>query len=267
LPAELSENVRVCPSVDQRRGLFRACKAKGRVIVCAKPDIGSRSWESDMVSLVRLRAADKGVELADDVCSFLVEIIGTDTGRVDGELEKLICYCGGPDQAITAEAVQEVCVGQGEAVSWALSNALGRRDLSETLHVVDVLVRQGKDPERSSRSLLMQTVSFFRQLLQVRILMQMHRLRSAQQVQWAVEQMSEEERASCQEDGLEFVTFHPYRIRSLAQQGLHYNGRELAQSICHLRDAYWKCVSSQVSDRVVLEETLIRLVGVSQSKA
>ena len=34
----------------------------------------------------------------------LVAAIGTETGWIEGELEKLICYCGGPDKPITLAA-------------------------------------------------------------------------------------------------------------------------------------------------------------------
>ena len=248
------------PGADARKGLALACKAQGRVIVLSKPEVRDRSWEGAMRALVRSRAEGKGVQLPQDVREYLVDVVGTDTERVDGELEKLICYCGAPENPITLAAAREICVGQGEAVSWALGNALGQRDVQESLRVVDVLIRQGQEPDRAARGLLMQAANFFRQLLQIRVFMQTRKLRSARQAQAAVEALSRDEKEDCRADGLEFVTFHRFRIGLLAEQALGYGGRELIEAVRTMRDAFWKAVSSSAAARVVLEEALIRTV-------
>ncbi len=249
------------PGADQRKALARTVKAKGKLIICNKPEVKDRNWEGEMRQLVKARAKDKNITLPDRVCDYLVGILGTDTARIDSELEKLICYCGGPDQKITLADAQEVCVGQGEAVSWTLRDALGNRDLAEALRLVDVLVRQGKDPDQITHGLLAQVANYFRQLLQVRVFMQAHRLRTPRQIQNTLEQMEPEAQEECQKEGFEFVTFHPYRVQIIAEQALKYSGRELIAAIRFLRDAYWKCVSSSVANRVVLEETIVRLMG------
>lgn len=249
------------PDVDQRKALARACKARGRIILCNRPEVRDRNWEADMRTLIGAQAADKGLALPGEVVTYLVDAIGTDTGRIDGELEKLICYCGGPDAPVSLEAAQEVCVGQGDAVSWALSNAIGERNLPEALRVLDVLLRRGKDADTVARSLLTQVANFIRQLLQIRVFMQDRRLRTAQQVKSACQALDDEERQRCGEEGLSFISFHPFRVQTLSRQALDYTGRELIQGVRLMRDANWKSVSSSVSVRVLLEEALIRLIG------
>ena len=246
--------------VDQRKALFRACKAEGEIVLCPKPDVRDRQWQAKMASLVRSAAASKGIGLPEEVAAYLVAALGTDTGRIDGELEKLVCYCGGVDQPITLQAAQEVCQAEGEAVSWALRDALGTRDGKEALRLVDVLLRREKDPEGAVLGLLFQIANGFRHLLQIRVFMQGRRIRNAGQVRGAVQGLTDEERAGCLNDGLEFVTFHPFRVGTLAGQAMNYNGQELVRAIVQFRDAGWKCVSSSLSKRVILEELIVSLV-------
>lgn len=248
------------PGVDQRKALFKACKAEGEIILCPKPNVRDRQWQAKMALLLRSAAAAKGLDLTEDVSSYLVAALGTDTGRIDGELEKLVCYCGGADHPITLEAAQEVCHAEGEAISWALRDALGNRDGKEALRLVDVLLRREKDPDGAVLGLLLQVANGFRHLLQVRVFMQAKRIRNAGQVRNAVQGLTDEERSSYLDDGLEVVSFHPFRVGTLAPQAMNYSGQELVHAIVEFRDACWKCVSSSLRKRVVLEEMIVSLV-------
>lgn len=248
------------PGVDQRKALFKACKAEGETVLCPKPNVRDRQWQAKMASLVRSSATAKGIELTEDVAAYLVAALGTDTGRIDGELEKLICYCGGVHRPITLQAAQEVCQAEGEAVSWALRDALGKRDGKEALRLVDVLLRREKDPEGAVLGLLFQVANGFRHLLQIRVFMQGRRTRNAGQVRGAVQGLTDEERTGCVNDGLEVVTFHPFRVETLARQAMNYSGQELVRAIVGFRDACWKCVSSSLPKRVILEELIVSLV-------
>lgn len=248
------------PDIDQRKALARACKKNGDITVCDKPNVRDRNWQARMRELIVRRAEEKGTRLPANVCEYLVDVVGTDTGRVDTELEKLICYCGGTDKPVTMEAVQEVCQGDGEIVGWALTNALGGRDLDDVLATIDRLVRQGQDADRTARGLLAQAAKYFRQLLQIRVFMQECSLRDARQVQRSLEQLPGEEKIAWQEKGMEFLEFHPFRVQMMAQQALKYSGRELIAALRVFRDAFLKTVTSSAATRVVLEEALVRVV-------
>jgi len=201
------------------------------------------------------------VELPGDVCLYLVEALGTDTGRIEGELEKLICYCGGTGQGISLAAAQEICCSQGEAVSWALRDAVGARDLDAALGLIEVLLQREKDPEGAVLGLVSQVASQFRQMLQLRVFMQTRKLRSVADCTARAEALTESEREECVAQGIEVVRLHPFRLKVLARQALSYNGTELTAAVIAARDTYWRCVSSAVGKRVLLEELLMRLLA------
>ena len=247
------------PKADGKKLLVKTCKAHGTLVLCGKPNVRDRNWQAAMAELVAQQAVVKGVSLPREVCLHLVGVIGTETAAIDSELEKLICYCG--DQPITLAAAEEICVGHGEEISWALTDALGERNAAEAIRIVSVLIRQAEsDPEQASRSLLSQVVNFYRQLLQIRLFM-MRRKVNAHAVKSALESLSDEERAALLADGLEVAGFNSWRAQVLAKGAMHYHGQELVDAICCLRDAYRRCVTAKVSVRVLLEECILRLAG------
>jgi len=250
------------PDADQRKALCRACKAHGVLRIHRKPDIRqSRTWQGDMRQLVTKAAEDKGVALPRDVLGFLVDALGTDTARVDSELEKLICYCGGPDAPITLDAVEEVCLAEGETVSWAFTGAIGDRRPGQAIQHADTLLRQEKDPEGAVMGLLVQTQRHLRNLLEVKVFMHRSKIRAPGAVQDAIKALSDEDKAAFEREGLDIVTYNPYRVLKLAESAVRYGGTELVKGIIATRDAYRKCVSSTSSNRVVLENLVLRICG------
>jgi DNA polymerase III delta subunit len=249
------------PGVDKRRKLYKTCTAAGQVVWCAKPDVKDRNWQGGMKALVLEAARGKGFKLPDNVCGYLVDIIGTDTLRIDAELEKLICYCGGVDQSVSLADARQVCQGDGEVVSWTLQDALGKRNLAESLEQIDLLLRSEKNPDGAIIGLVLQLAGRFRQMLQVKIYMQKHGLRSSRQIQDAMSSLSGESKALSLSQGFEFVTFHPYRVFLLAEQAGRFSGPELVDSITWFKDANLACVSSGVASRVILEQLVVKLVG------
>jgi DNA polymerase III delta subunit len=224
------------PKADGKKALCKACKASGKLVVCSKPNVRDRRWQADMAELIRTQAKDKGIPLPNDVCQHLVGVIGTDTAAIDSELEKLICFCGGPDQPITLAQAEEICVGQGEEISWALTDALGKRDTSESLRVVSVL------------------------LLQIRLFMMQHKV-NARAVKSTLDSMSNGDREALVADGIEAAGLNTWRAQLLAESAMRYSGQELVDAVCCLRDAYRRCVTSNVQVRVLLEEMIMRLTS------
>ena len=246
------------PGVDSRKPLAKACQARGKVIVCERPSLRQRQWREEMNAVIRRRADERGVRLGADVVELLTDCLGTDTARIESELEKLICYAGGPEGPITCEAVEALCHGQGEELPWALTNALGRRDLTEALRIIGVLLQQSGDEGTGARALLGQMARFYRELLETKVFMAERRLRSPQALVNALQGMTPEEKARCSAAGLGIVNGSPYRGRPLAEQSGLYSGPELIAALRGLRDAFLRCVTAGVPERVALEEIVIR---------
>jgi len=264
IEADLSHDVYLLmngPGADPKKRLATVCAAKGGLVLCPRPSIRSREWQQQMRALLERNASDKGLALPRDVADFLVDAIGTDTGRIEGELEKLICYIGGPDKPVTRHDAEQICISQGEEISWALSDALGKRDAAEALRVVGVLLQSQRDAAQGARSLLAQTARYYRELLQAKVFMASRRLSNPRSVQNELRDLSPEDRDRYVEDGITIVGTNAYRVRLLAEQAAIYQGAELIEAVRALRDAYLKCITSSVSERVALEEVIIRVTA------
>ncbi|MCK5803698.1 MAG: hypothetical protein KAI66_12730 [Lentisphaeria bacterium] len=247
--------------LDRTKSLARACKKRDALRVFDKPDLKKRGWQQSMMDVVAARATAKGVQLSPAVCNHLVEVLGTDTARIDNELEKLICYCGAPENPITLEAAEEVCVGSGEELSWALDDAVGSRNLAEALRIVDVLMRQGKNPDSVARSLIGQTGRLLRHLIHIKLFMAQRRV-PPHQVYNTVQNLSSEEKTAFASQGLTLIaTGHPFVAGKVAKQSGSFTGDNLIDGLRAVRDAYVRTVSSALNPRIALEELLMRVLG------
>jgi len=77
----------------------------------------------------------------------LIELVGSELGRVQTETDKLIAYVGGEGR-IGREAVEAVCSMVAEAIIWDLTDALVRKDADQALAVSHRLLETGEAPHR-----------------------------------------------------------------------------------------------------------------------
>ncbi len=237
-------------------------KAGGQVKLCQRPDPKDRNWQQAMNALIRARAKEKGVALEPAAAECLTELLGVDTLRLDGELEKLACHAG-PGRMVTVADVLLLCQGEGGEISpFALNEAVGRRDLGEAWAALQAVLEREKNPESVVLRMLGVLHGQFRTLLQVRVFMQERKLKGEAEFLRAVEGLTGEAKSEALRGGFEFVTFHPFRVKKLYEMAMRYSGQELVRAVPLLRDAWQKCVTGGASNTcVLLEELLVRLVG------
>jgi DNA polymerase III delta subunit len=248
------------PGIDGAKSLARACKKHGKALILKKIEVEDRDWRAAMGRAIDECAAEKGVTLSREVRVFLVDALGPDPARIDPELEKLICYCGGPEKPITLEAAEALVDKEGEEAFWAFGEALGKRDPGETLRVLDVFLRQSKKPESDVLGFISRAGTYFRDLLGVKVFMHEQNLRQSRDLQRALDAMDAADKRVWTERGIRVATMHPYRAGKLADQAGRYTGRELIHAIRDCCEAFRKCVSTSVPPRAVLEEFIVRAV-------
>ncbi|MFA5203618.1 MAG: hypothetical protein WC708_04355 [Lentisphaeria bacterium] len=237
--------------------LAAVCQAVGEVRFFDKPDIKDRHWREAMAAVIRRRAAEKKLTLAEDAVRHLVEALGTDTERLEGELEKIICYVGGTGRPAALADVAAICQGDGEAVSWTLLDAIGERRLDEALRLVGVLIAADKNPDGAVLGLLRSVTGLVRHLLQLRLYAQECKARTGSQLAAAIEGLPAADRAAALANGLEAVGLKGFRLSKLAGQCFRYNGAELNRALIGLRETSWRAMAGNVAARVYLEAWLL----------
>ncbi len=246
------------PEVDKRKRLFKCCSAAGEVILFDKPDAKQRDWQAAMGRLLQERAAAKKLRLTPEARDHLVAILGTETGGIDSELEKLACYLDG-QTTVDGATAELLCHGDGQTVSWAINDLLGRRNLGSALSCLDAVLAAEKTPDSAVFGLVWQISGLFRQLLQMRVLMAKFKLRAGPAVGNWLRGLAAEEKTRLAESGFEVANFHPYRGQLLAESAANYSGDELIDAVIRLRDVSFHCVTSGADNRVALESALVRI--------
>ena len=113
--AELAEYVKEMPQttffvfveneVDKRSKLYKAVKAKGRIVeLSAQDEATLKRWVAGIV-----RKENK--QISENCIVYLLNKIGTDMENIQRELEKLFCYTL-ERESITKEDIDAVCVAQ-----------------------------------------------------------------------------------------------------------------------------------------------------------
>ncbi|MBF0170087.1 MAG: DNA polymerase III subunit delta [Nitrospinae bacterium] len=134
----------VAPPRDDRKGgaglegspLAKAIAAGGGEIVKVVPPTAAEvaRWAAE-------RFAQKGVSIPKEVAALLVDLSGTDTERVAGEIDKLVAYVGDA-AAVTREDVESTVGDHKQKSVFSFIDALRRRNLAAAVDALASLTAQ-----------------------------------------------------------------------------------------------------------------------------
>ncbi len=250
--------------LDKRRALYKAFTAHGKVMEYTKPDMAKKGWENIMIECIRQEASLKGLRLAANAEQFMLDVLGTDTARIDAELEKVICYRGGTEGTVTLEEVSAVCIGKGEEMAWALGNVLGERNIAETLKVIDKLIAQNRGSDESVRNMLYGAMKFYRDAIRIKVFMAENKIRNPMALVNFITDMAPEAKDAAVARGMDFLDYHVFRTKNLAMEIERYAPHDIIKALRVIRDAMWQTMSSGTTVRMALESALTEIIGVGR---
>lgn len=123
-----------------------------------------RSRDQDPAAFARAHARSLGCELDGRAARLLVELSGTDLGRLAREVDKAAAYVGGEGE-IGVDVVSTTTSMVAEAVVWELTDAVVARDADRGLTAVYRMMEAAGSGERVSYRLLALITWQIRQLL------------------------------------------------------------------------------------------------------
>jgi DNA polymerase-3 subunit delta len=97
---------------------------------------------ADARSEAEALARQAGFRIDPDALDLLVESLGADIARIAVEIEKLALFAG--NRAVSVEDISALVPDARAATIFALVNALGRRDRTRSLGILDTLTREGE---------------------------------------------------------------------------------------------------------------------------
>jgi DNA polymerase-3 subunit delta len=132
-PAPETCLVFVAEKADQRLKFFTAFKKHG-VLIKLDP-----LYERQLPDFVRGEAKARGVTLAPDAITMIVDEIGAELGQLADAVERLAIYAGERKQ-VTAEDVEQVVATTRQRSVFDLANAVGAGDRAQALRVLSSML-------------------------------------------------------------------------------------------------------------------------------
>jgi len=128
--------------VDKRKKFFALINKKGKIVHF--PKLKSRQASIWILK----RAKSKGRQMESEAADYLSEVCNNNLQRIDLELEKIITYAG-EENLINLKSVQLVAGNIRNESIFALTDAIGKKDMDCSLGTLDNLLYQGGAPLRT----------------------------------------------------------------------------------------------------------------------
>ncbi|MDD3119076.1 MAG: DNA polymerase III subunit delta [Victivallales bacterium] len=243
------------PDIDKRKAFFKACKEQGEIIILDKADISARDYGRYQFARITELAEKSGKRIAADAVNYLTDTIGSDTGRLHSEMEKLCCYVGDRSD-IVLEDCKNICSRTPEAVSWDFANALVARNVPLALDTVDTLIDQMRS-ERGSGSelgILSQAVNTFQDMVKTRSAAAQLGIkgRCGRSFFYNIAATLKEKFP----DNF-LLRINPFRAYMLCEHAAAFSDRELVRALNALLLANRQLVSGAIPPRMALEQLVM----------
>jgi DNA polymerase III subunit delta len=247
------------PELDQRKAFTKACKKTGELFFFKKTDIADKEFTQNQFQRIDDICRKAGKQIDRRAMQFLVETVGGDSGRLQMELDKIICFVD-DNQGITLDACQKIASRTPEALSWEFANCLTERKLASAFEVIAILVEQMRATGRNSGlelALLSQAVRVFQEMIQTKSAMvQLNISRPNKSYFYSIPDEIKQ-----QYPNNTLLKLHPFRAFKMCENATQFTDRELGNALRVLIDTNRKLVSGGSEPRIALEQLVVAIAG------
>ncbi len=248
--------------VDKRKTFYKTIDKLGRVEMFAGWSIDDRDWaaQAEQWAADAIRARQK--EISAEALAELVSRAGADSRQLANEIEKLTLYVG-DRQMIEHEDVAEICTRNKAARAFALGDALGDRDLPRLLRCLDEELWEVKlDPQRSEIGLLYGLIAKVRAMLMLQQMLREGWLKPQTDYGRFKAQLEKVPAGQLPADRrFNPLALNPYVLFKALPQVTRYTQDELIRAMDLLLECNRRLVSSSLEESLVLQQTLVQIVG------
>jgi DNA polymerase-3 subunit delta len=259
------ENVRLLISagkVDKRKVFYKALDKIGKVENFAGLSVDDRDWAEQAEEWARKAIRERHKEISDEALAELVSRVGPNARQLDNEVEKVSLYVA-ERKEIEFEDVAAICTKNKMARAFALGDALGDRDLPRLLQRLDEELWEVKlDPQKSEIGLLYGLISKVRAMILLKEMLREGWIKpemdygrfKAQLERVPADQLPEDKRFNP-------LAINPYVLYKALPQAKRYSQAELIRAMELLIRCNHRLVSSSLDESLVLQQTLVQIVG------
>ncbi len=258
-------NVRLLISagkVDKRKTFYKTVEKIGAVEVFAGLSADDRDWaaQAENLALREFRAQKKNI--SDEAVAELVARVGPNSRLLTNEIEKLSLSVGERSEIEHAD-VRAVCIQNKTARAFALGDTFGDRDMARLLRRLDEEIWEMQfDKDKSEIGLLYGLISKVRSLLFLKEMMNEGWIKATSDYNGFKSQLERVPKDKLPEDRrFNPLAQNPYVLFKALPQVRQYAQSELVRAMDLLLQCNRQLVSSGLDGTLVLQQTLIKIVG------
>ncbi|MCP5517321.1 MAG: DNA polymerase III subunit delta [Verrucomicrobiales bacterium] len=249
--------------LDRRRAFYKTLASLAAVEECPALSAADKDWVSRAEAFVRGAFQRHHQTIEPGALAELIARVGPNLRLLAGEAEKLSLYAG-ERKAIAREDVVAITSRTHQAEAFAVAEALGDRDLPHCLGALDEELWQIRtDRDRSAIGLLYGLISKVRVLLLVKELVHLGYLREGSDYQSVKNALARLPEGLLPADKrYNPAAMHPFPVFKALGQARHYRREELVAAMERLLRCNLKLVSSTLEDALILQQTVVEIIGV-----
>jgi DNA polymerase-3 subunit delta len=248
--------------VDKRKTFYKTLEKIGRVESFEGWSVNDKDWAGQAELLARKAVHSREKKISEDALAELVARIGPQPRQLANEVEKLCLYVG--DRAeITEVDVNAVCIKNKISRAFALGDALGNRNLIALLRCLDEeLWEMQFDKQKSEIGMLYGLISKVRALLMLKEMIREGWIKAGGDYNGFKLQLERVPASKLPSDKkYNPLALNPYVLFKALSQVRNYSETELVRAMDLLLQANQRLVSSALDERIVLQQTLVQIVG------
>src|SRR5271165_1005874 len=131
--------------VDKRRSFYKSLGKFAKVEQFDRIDTSRPGWEQDVQAITHRLAAELDLKFDLEALEVFVRLAGADGRQIRNELQKIDLYLG-ERRTVTVEVVRVLVAKSTSGVIWELGTSLSKRQLGESLALLEQLIFQGETP-------------------------------------------------------------------------------------------------------------------------
>lgn len=264
-------NVRLLVSagkVDKRKVFYKTLEKLGRVESFDGWSVNDKNWTDQAEMSARKAIEARNKQIDEDALAELINRVGPHPRQLESEIEKLSLFVGERGE-IRRTDVSAVCVRNKMSRAFALGDALGNRNLPALLRCLDEeLWEMQFDKDKSEIGMLYGLISKVRALLMLKEMLREGWLKPTDNYNSFKSQLERVPPANLPGDKrYNPLSLNPYVLFKALSQVRNYSEAELVSAMESLLRANQRLVSSALDERLVLQQTLVQIVGAPGGRA
>lgn len=238
---------------DMRKSTAKKLKAAATVEIYDTLKSTDKNFAAMRSDVIREKIQERSKSIDPDALKFLVETLGTNSGILDNELDKLCTYLGNDEKRITLDICRTLCARTPESVIYFFTGSLLDKDIKSSLSTLSDLLRSGEAEIRimaSVNNAITDAVKSRNAMAELNI--DPSRLHPG-----TFNSIPADTKERFPENAL--LKMHPYRAFKVCESAAKWDPANLAKALKTAAEANLALVSGNGTPRLVLEQMVLKI--------